>query len=86
MSATLRKHMNFAVDAAWKAGKLTLRHFRPGVQAEWKADLTPVTIADREAETRVRELFAQAYPDDGIATCSSPLVGLKPAIRPSERV
>ena len=78
--------MNFAVDAAWKAGKLTLRHFRPGVQAESKADFTPVTIADREAETRVRELFAQAYPDDGIATCSSPLVGLKPAIRPSERV
>ena len=86
MSAALRKHMNFAVDAAWKAGKLTLRHFRPGVQAESKADFTPVTIADREAETRVRELFAQAYPDDGIATCSSPLVGLKPAIRPSERV
>ena len=78
--------MNFAVDAAWKAGKLTLRHFRPGVQAESKADFTPVTIADREAETRVRELFAQAYPDDGIATYSSPLVGLKPAIRPSERV
>ena len=52
----------------------------------WKADLTPVTIADREAETRVRELFAQAYPDDGIATCSPPLVGLKPAIWPSERV
>ena len=86
MSAALRKHINFAVDAAWKAGKLTLRHFRPGVQAESKADFTPVTIADREAETRVRELFAQAYPDDGIATCSSPLVGLKPAIRPSERV
>ena len=78
--------MNFAVDAAWKAGKLTLRHFQPRAQAEWKADLTPVTIADREAETRVRELFAQAYPDDGIATCSSPMVGLKPAIWPSERV
>ena len=86
MSAALRKHMNFAVDAAWKAGNLTLRHFRPGVQAESKADFTPVTIADREGETRVRELFAQSYPDDGIATCSSPLVGLKPAIRPSERV
>ena len=78
--------MNFAVDAARQAGKLTLGHFQSGVQAESKADLSPVTIADREAETRVRELFAQAYPDDGIATCSSPLVGLKPAIWPSERV
>ena len=86
MSAALRKHMKFAVDAAWLAGKLTLRHFQPGVQAEWKADLSPVTIGYRGAEIRVRELLAQAYPDDGIARSSSPLVELKPAIRPSERV
>jgi histidinol-phosphatase len=86
VSAALRKHMDFAVDAAWQAGKLTLGHFQSGVQAESKADFSPVIIADREAETRVRELLAQAYPDDGIARCSSPLVGLKPAIRPSERV
>ena len=86
MSAALRKHMDFAVDGAGQAGKLTLGHFQSGVQAEWKADLSPVTIADREAETRVRELLAQAYPDDGIARCSSPLVGLKRVIRSSERV
>ena len=78
--------MDLAVDAAWQAGKLKLLHFQSGVQAEWKADLSTVTIADREAKTPVRELLAQACPDDGIATCSSPLVGLKPAIRPSERV
>jgi len=86
VSAALRKHMDFAVDAAWRAGKLTLGHFQSGVQAESKADLSPVTIADREAETRVRELLAQVYPDDGIARCSSPLVGLQLAIRPSEQV
>ena len=86
MSAALRKHMDLAVDAAWQAGKLKLLHFQSGVQAESKADFSPVIIADRETETRVRELLAQAYPDDGIARCSSSLVGLKPAIRPSERV
>ena len=86
MSAAQRKHVNFSVDAVWQAGKLTLRDFQSGVQAEWKADLSPVTIADLEAETRVRELLAQAYPDDGIARCSSPLVGLKRVIRLSERV
>jgi len=35
-----------------------------------QADFSPVTIADREAETRVCELLAQTYPDDGIGGVS----------------
>ena len=58
--------MDFAVDAAWQAGKVTLRYFQSDIQTEWKEDLSPVTIADREAETKIRTLLAQAYPADGI--------------------
>ena len=66
MSASLRSCLDFAVDAAWQAGKITLRYFQSGIHAEWKEDLSPVTIADREAETKIRDLLATAYPDDGI--------------------
>ena len=66
MSAGLRSGLDFVVDAAWQAGKITLRYFQSGIQPEWKEDLSPVTVADREAETKIRELLARAYPEDGI--------------------
>jgi histidinol phosphatase-like enzyme (inositol monophosphatase family) len=58
--------MEFAVEAAWQAGKITLRHFQTGVQPEWKADQSPVTAADREAEQKLRELIGRFFPEDGI--------------------
>ena len=66
MSAALRNGLDFIVDAAWQAGKITLRYFQSGIQPERKEDLSPVTVADREAETKIRELLARAYPEDGI--------------------
>jgi len=50
--------LDFAVDAAWQAGKITLRYFQSGIHAEWKEDLSPVTVADREAEAKIRDLLA----------------------------
>ena len=66
MSDALHNRMEFAVDAAWQAGKITLRYYQTGVPTEWKADDSPVTVADREAEVKVREMIEKAYPDDGI--------------------
>src|SRR3546814_14584309 len=51
------------VDAA-RAG--ARRHFRKGHAIEEKADDSPVTRADREAETAMREIIAAAHPDHGI--------------------
>lgn len=65
-NAELRSMLEFALDAVWQAGRITLGYFQTGVTAEWKSDNTPVTIADREAEKRLRELFARYYPDCGI--------------------
>ena len=48
--STLRSLADFAVDIARGAGELTLRHFRGSFEIDRKADGSPVTIADREAE------------------------------------
>ncbi|MCB8920460.1 MAG: histidinol-phosphatase [Ardenticatenaceae bacterium] len=58
--------LEFALDAAWQAGRITLGHFQTGVQAERKADNSPVTIADKQAEQKLRELIGRYWPTHGI--------------------
>lgn len=71
--------LEFALDAVWQAGRITLGYFQAGVTVDRKTDNTPVTIADREAEQRLRTLIGQYWPDHGIvgeefgrATTTSP--------------
>jgi myo-inositol-1(or 4)-monophosphatase len=67
MSEHLRPYLDFAIDTAWQAGKLTLGYYQqPDVRAERKADDSPVTIADRLAEELIREHIAAAFPDHAI--------------------
>lgn len=54
--------LQFALDAAWQAGRVTLSHFQTGLVAERKADNSPVTIADREAEQKLRQLITARWP------------------------
>ncbi|MCW5863290.1 MAG: inositol monophosphatase family protein [Anaerolineae bacterium] len=56
----------FALDAAWQAGRITLGHFQTGLAAERKADNSPVTIADRQAEQKLRDLITAAWPDHAL--------------------
>jgi histidinol-phosphatase len=58
--------LEFAVDAAWAAGRVTLAHFQTDVDVERKADDSPVTVADRHAERLLRERIAARYPDHAI--------------------
>ena len=58
--------LQFALDAAWQAGRITLGYFQTGVRADRKADNTPVTIADREAEQKIRQMIQERWPDHGI--------------------
>ncbi|MEJ2750835.1 MAG: histidinol-phosphatase [Anaerolineae bacterium] len=58
--------LQFALDAAWQAGRITLGYFQTNVRADRKADNTPVTIADRQAEQKIRELITKYWPDHGI--------------------
>lgn len=70
MSTTIERDLQtaleFALDATYLAGRITLGYFQTGVKPERKSDNTPVTIADRSAEQKLRQLIAAAYPGDGI--------------------
>ncbi len=49
------------------AARAVLRaHFRTPLEVITKADESPVTLADREAETAMREIIAAACPDHGV--------------------
>jgi histidinol-phosphatase len=54
-----------ALDAARAAGALALRYFRSDVRVMRKADQTPVTQADQEAEAAIVERLRPAFPDVG---------------------
>ena len=63
----LRTRLEIAVAAAREAGDLTLRYFQSeDLEADAKADGTPVTIADREAERLIRQRLGERLPDDGV--------------------
>lgn len=66
MSDALEKHLDFAVEAAWRAGRITLAHFQTGVRTEYKEDESEVTAADTEAEEFLRREIRAKYPDHGI--------------------
>jgi histidinol phosphatase-like enzyme (inositol monophosphatase family) len=55
-----------AQEAARVAGWAALRRYRKALDVESKADGSPVTIADREAEAAVRAWIGRCFPDDGI--------------------
>jgi histidinol phosphatase-like enzyme (inositol monophosphatase family) len=65
-SESLSALREFAAELAWLAGKLTLRYFQTGVAADYKADESPVTIADRESERLMRQLIEARYPHHSI--------------------
>lgn len=48
------------------ARPITLRYFRTGVEYDVKADASPVTVADREAEAAMRSIIGDAFPEHGI--------------------
>jgi inositol-phosphate phosphatase/L-galactose 1-phosphate phosphatase/histidinol-phosphatase len=48
------------------SGDIALKHFRTPLDIVSKSDASPVTIADRDAETAMREAIRKAFPDHGI--------------------
>lgn len=59
--------VDFAVEAARRAGDLTLEWYqRPDLAVERKPDGTPVTGADTEAERLLRGLIGERFPGDPV--------------------
>ena len=61
-----REHVALAEALADEAGAIARRYFRTAFKVDDKPDLTPVTIADREAEAAMRRRIEAAFPDHGI--------------------
>jgi len=63
----LRPFLEFGVQTAYEAGRLTLGYFgTEAARPEFKADDTPVTVADREAERLIRARIGERYPKHAI--------------------
>ena len=65
-NAELRELLDFAVDTAWQAGKITLEYFQTRHSVERKPDKSVVTIADRRAEEAIRHLVRSRFPNHSI--------------------
>jgi histidinol-phosphatase len=65
MNADWRNRYEAAVAAAEQAARLAQHHYERGLEVEWKHDLSPVTIADREAEQLLRRELLGKFPGDG---------------------
>ncbi|MBS1703115.1 MAG: hypothetical protein JST12_15730 [Armatimonadetes bacterium] len=58
--------LRFALGAVRKAGLSTLDHFQNSVVVEMKADHSPVTVADKNAEQILRDEIGREYPGEAI--------------------
>ena len=60
------EYVEFSHRLANAAGAVVRKYFRTTVAIDEKADASPVTIADRDAEASMRALIATQYPAHGI--------------------
>ncbi len=58
-------HLQTALDAARAAGEIIRRYYREDIEVHTKADASPVTAADVEAEEVIRSIVRARHPDHG---------------------
>ena len=66
MTGSLRSYLDFAIETAYEAGRLTMGYFQTSLQPDMKKDRSPVTIADRKAEMLLRARIESRYPRHAI--------------------
>lgn len=62
----LKEYLDFAVETAYKAGRLTLDYYQTGLDVDFKDDDTPVTVADKKAEELIRWRIQKRFPTHAI--------------------
>jgi histidinol-phosphatase len=62
----LDDYLAFVTETAYRAGRLTLGYYQTGVRPDYKADDSPVTVADRLAEQYIRGQIEARYPTHAI--------------------
>ncbi len=66
MKESMNNYLDFAVETAYLAGRVTLGYFQSGVREDYKEDDTPVTIADRMAEETIRKRIERTFPTHAV--------------------
>lgn len=66
MKNSFQYYLDFAVETAYQAGRLTLGYFRNEVRVDFKKDETPVTVADRKGEELIRSRIESKFPQHAI--------------------
>ena len=66
MNNSLQEYLNFANKLADEAGIISMEYFRTSLDIENKSDESPVTIADKNTELKIRSMIEKEYPDHGI--------------------
>lgn len=56
-------YLPVAIAAVKAAEKIILQHYQSNLAVQTKADLTPVTIADQQAEEIIKQTILKAFPD-----------------------
>jgi len=62
----LKQLKNFCKLLADETGKIIRQYYRTDITIETKSDESPVTIADKKSEEKMRELIMKEYPVHGI--------------------
>lgn len=68
------------LPAVLKAGRIEMAYYNDGVEVEHKADSSPVTAADREAEAVLVEALGKAAPGIPVIAEEASAAGHRPAI------
>lgn len=66
MSTSPDSLLQATAEVARIAGDVAMQHYRGSFAVETKSDGSPVTVADRAAETAAREWLERRFPDDAI--------------------
>ena len=66
LKINLNEFTEFANFLADESGKLVMKYFRNDFSVESKIDNSPVTIADKNTELKLRNLISEKYPEHGI--------------------
>ena len=66
MNNSLQEYLNFANKLADAAGITSMEYFRTSLSIDNKSDESPVTIADKNTELKIRSMIEKKYPNHGI--------------------
>ena len=66
MNSKINELLSFSNHLADESAKIIKKYFRTPMKIDAKNDESPVTIADKKTELKIRELIETNYPDHGI--------------------